>query len=63
MSNTTPPVPRFEPLDDELIQKISGGGTCSADELQGIFDNLKGNYETLIDFTSYVIERVVGSGS
>jgi hypothetical protein len=52
-------VPVFQPIDEELVQRISGGG-CTAAEVDALFANLKENYETLIDFTSYVIERVVG---
>jgi len=60
MSDKNPPVPTFEPIDEELVQKISGGG-CTPEEIANLFDNLKSNYETLVDFTSYVIERVVTS--
>jgi hypothetical protein len=46
-------------LTDEQIAKISGGD-CDAADYQSIFDGLKQNYETLVDFTSYVMERVIG---
>lgn len=59
MSESKVPVPVFQPIDEELVQRISGGG-CTAAEVDALFANLKENYETLIDFTSYVIERVVG---
>ena len=45
-------------LTDEQVAKISGGDLCSAEEWNQIFANLQQNYETLVDFTSYVIERV-----
>lgn len=43
-------------LTDEQAQSVGGG--CSAEELQRIIDNLHQNYESLIEFTSYMIERV-----
>jgi len=42
-------------LTEEQLQRIAGGD-CS--ELQTFIDNLQQNYETLIDFTSYMIERI-----
>ena len=62
MSNSIPSVPKFE-LDDELVQKISGGASCSASEVTQLLDQLKENYDTLVDFTSYVIERVITSST
>lgn len=59
MSNAIPSIPKFE-LDDELVQKISGG-SCTASEVTQLLDQLKENYDTLVDFTSYVIERVITS--
>lgn len=43
-------------LNDEQVQSVAGG--CTAQELQTIIDNLHHNYEALIEFTSYMIERV-----
>lgn len=62
MSDKQPPVPHFEPFTDEQLEKIAGG-ECTAAEWSQIFEDLKENYETLIDFTSYVIERVATSTS
>ena len=62
MSETKiPPIP--EGIDPELAARISGGESlmCTADELQKMLDGLQQNYNTLIDFTSYVIERVAGN--
>jgi hypothetical protein len=42
-------------LTEEQLQKIAGGD-CS--DLQTYIDNLQQNYEALIEFTSYMIERV-----
>jgi len=42
-------------LTEEQLQKIAGGD-CS--DVQSIIDNLQQNYEALIEFTSYMIERV-----
>lgn len=54
-----PQVPKG--LDPELVEKISGGiDLCSADEWGQILSDLRTNYDTLVDFTSYVIERIAG---
>lgn len=45
-------------LTDEQIEAISGGG-CTLQEYLTAINQLKAGYETLIDFTSYVIERVL----
>ncbi len=58
MSDTKPPIPKFEPLTEEQLQKI-GGGDCTAQDYINILGQLKESYDTLVDFTSYVIERVV----
>lgn len=52
-----PPVPAGI-LTDEQIEAISGG-TCTTAEVISALNQLKAGYDTLIDFTSYVIERVV----
>ena len=54
-----PEVPTFTPISEELVQKISGGDCNLSDYLQAL-NGLKDAYESLIDLTSYVIERVVG---
>jgi hypothetical protein len=38
-----------------------GGGDCSVQDWVDILGQLKDSYETLVDFTSYVIERVATS--
>jgi hypothetical protein len=43
-------------LTEEQVQGIAGG--CTAAELQEFINNLQQNYEKLIEFTSYMIERV-----
>jgi hypothetical protein len=43
-------------LTEEQVHGIAGG--CTAAELQTFIDNLQQNYEKLIEFTSYVMERV-----
>jgi ABC-type Na+ transport system ATPase subunit NatA len=46
-------------FNEEQLQRISGGlDVCSAQQLRDIVSGLQENYETLIGFTSYVIERV-----
>ena len=46
-------------LTQEQLQAIAGG-ECSITDLQNALAQMKESYETLIDFTSYVIERVAG---
>jgi hypothetical protein len=55
-TNPVPTLPRGI-LSDEQVQKISGGD-CTPQEVVVILGQLKDTYESLIDFTSYVIERV-----
>ena len=58
-TNTTPPeLPQFH-ITLEQLDAIAGGG-CTPAEWAEFFGDLKQSYENLIDFTSYVIERVVG---
>jgi len=57
----TRPMPKIPEgvFSEEQLQKINGGlDVCSAQQLSDLFSGLQQNYETLIDFTSYVIERV-----
>lgn len=62
MADTKPPIPKFEPITEEQLQKISGGD-CSLEDYIILMDQLKDTYDTLVDFTSYVIERVVTSST
>jgi hypothetical protein len=55
------PVPRRPAcVSQEQWDKISGGD-CSPADLVSIGGGLQEEYNALVDFTSYVIERVVGS--
>ena len=54
-----PPVPAGV-LTEEQIEAISGGN-CSVQTLIDIAPQLRQAYDTLVDFTSYVIERVATS--
>jgi peptidoglycan hydrolase-like protein with peptidoglycan-binding domain len=47
-------------LTDEQVRRISGGD-CTIADIQSALDQLQQSYDTLVDFTSYVIEGVVGS--
>jgi hypothetical protein len=47
-------------LSSEQAEAVGGGFSCTAEELLNLSNNLKQAYENLIDFTSYVIERVGG---
>jgi hypothetical protein len=61
MSNPIPKIPEGI-LTDEQVAKISGGLLdCSPDDINGILSNLQTNYDTLVQFTSYVIETVANS--
>jgi len=54
------PVPKLpEGLTEEEATRISGGD-CTINDVQRALDELQKSYDTLVDFTSYVIERVVG---
>lgn len=55
------PVPKIPEgiLSDEQVAKISGGD-CSVGDYILVLNDLKNTYDTLVDFTSYVIERVAG---
>jgi hypothetical protein len=46
-------------LTPESLDKV-GGGSCSAQDLVDIAGQLADAYESLVDFTSHVIERVAG---
>ncbi|MEO7743810.1 MAG: hypothetical protein ABIR98_12795 [Usitatibacter sp.] len=48
-----------ELLTKEQLQAIAGGD-CTVNDLISALEQFKESYETLIDFTSYVIERVAG---
>jgi hypothetical protein len=47
-------------LDEAQVKAISGGDLCSPDQLIEMTKALKESYDNLVDFTSYVIERVLG---
>lgn len=47
------------PLTAEEIATISGG-SCTPQDLITISDQLKQTYENLIEFTTYMMERVAG---
>jgi len=53
-----PPIPEGV-LTDEQLQKI-GGGECTVGDYLDVLSTLRDSYDTLVDFTSYVIERVAG---
>jgi hypothetical protein len=53
-----PAIPKA--LTPEQIEAISGG-ECTPGEWLSILDDLKGAYESVVDLTSYVIERVATS--
>jgi hypothetical protein len=44
-------------LSDEQLAEIAGGN-CTIQDVQAAANDLKQTYETLVEFTSYVIERL-----
>lgn len=46
-------------LDEAQVEKVAGGDMCSANDLRDLTAALKESYDNLVDFTSYVIERVL----
>jgi len=44
-------------LTPEQVEAISGG-ECTPQQIIDILGQLKSSYDTLVDFTSHVIERV-----
>ena len=58
MSENKPAIPKDLDLTEEQLAKI-GGGDCTPEEWMKIVDSLQNSYESLVSFTSYVIERVV----
>ncbi len=46
-------------LSPEQLESIAGG-SCSINDWMKAAENLAQTYENLIDFTSYMIERVAG---
>ena len=59
MSNLNELREKLTNLTPEQLEKI-GGGDCTPQQWIDIVDQLQSTYDTLVDFTSYVIERVVG---
>ena len=46
-------------LDAAQVEQVGGGLSCSPGELIELTNGLRQAYDNLVDFTSYVIERVV----
>ncbi len=57
MSDKTVPHLPAGVLSEEQVEAISGGA-CTAQQWVEILGQLRTGYDTLVDFTSYVIERV-----
>ena len=57
MSETKPQAVNAGNLTPEQVQSV-GGGDCTPADIISIIGNLTTAYESLIDFTSHVIERV-----
>jgi hypothetical protein len=54
------PIPKLPEgvLSAEQIERISGGD-CTINDVITAINQLQQSYDTLVDFTSYVIERVL----
>ena len=46
-------------LTQEAVEKIAGGD-CTVTEIQKALEDIQNSYDTLVEFTSYVIGRVAG---
>ena len=62
MSNDAINVPAGVHLSQEQLDAIAGG-ECTAEQLVTLTEELKSAYDNLVDFTSYVMERVIGGGT
>ena len=58
MTDKVPHLPQNH-ITQEQFDAISGGD-CSIKDWQEAFANLQQSYEDLIEFTSYMFERVLG---
>jgi hypothetical protein len=56
---STSPVTKLRDLSDQQLKEIAGGD-CSITDIQDALVKLQDSYDTLVDFTSYVIGRVAG---
>ena len=50
---------KFSEMSDEQLKEIAGG-SCTITDIQDALARLQQSYDTLVDFTSYVIGRVAG---
>lgn len=48
-------------LTREHLESIGGGLSCSSDDLVTISESIVTVYENLVDATSHIIQRVLGS--
>ena len=62
MSNEPVKVPTGPNLTQEQLDAIAGG-ECTAQQLVTVTEELRTAYDNLVDFTSYVMERVIGGGT
>jgi hypothetical protein len=64
MSDNMPNIPPGLQLTQEQIEAISGGdGSCTAEQWVQITGQVKQAYENLVEFTSYVMERIATGGT
>ena len=60
MSKEPLALPQGPQLTQQQLEAISGG-SCTAQDFVEISEQLRTAYDNLVDFTSYVIERVIDS--
>ena len=56
--STPPALPEIN-ITQEQLDAIAGG-SCTPSEIATVIGTLKESYEQLVEFTTYVIERVAG---
>jgi hypothetical protein len=47
-------------LDEAQVTQVAGGDLCTPQQYLEMTKALKESYDNLVDFTSYVFERVLG---
>jgi hypothetical protein len=53
--------PETQELDETQVEEVAGGGdNCAPEQYLAATGSLIQAYENVVDFTSHVIERVVG---
>ena len=56
----TNPEKKLREMSDEQLKEIAGGD-CTISDIQRALEDIQQSYDTLVDFTSYVIGRIAGT--